>query len=146
MGSAGYTARFTGWVHGRAHANPPIEITGIPLKAPVLTNVRVTGYFPALTPHEVAFEFDELPKGDFEIGSPLVLSIAAPETPAPEATMDDGFIADPVAAAEAARAAVGKPELVAAEEPSPVVTTVDVPEVVTTDSVVNTPDPESPGA
>jgi len=129
MGSAGTKAKFTGWVHGRAHANPPIEITGIPLKAPVLTNVRVTGYFPALTPHEVAFEFDELPKGDFEIGSPLVLSIAAPETPAPEATMDDGFIADPVAAAEAARAAVGK-------EPSAVVTTGTESEVVTTESVV----------
>lgn len=103
-------AKFTGWVHGRAHSNPPIEITGIPLPHAVLTDVRVTGYFPQLTPHEVAFHFDSLPVGDFVIGSLIVLTIEPAPTPAtveapvpveqlvpvvtaahmPAATMDDG--------------------------------------------------------
>jgi hypothetical protein len=119
-------ARFTGWVQGRNHASLPVEITGIVLPYETLREVRVTGYFPALSPHEIAFHFDELPKGEFMIGDPLVLTI---EVGKPTAAVE----VDSVAAAEAARAAVGQPEPMTV---APVVTTGSTTTVVTTGSPV----------
>jgi hypothetical protein len=118
-------ARFTGWVQGRNHASLPVEITGITLPYEVIREVRVTGYFPALSPHEIAFRFDELPKGEFMIGDPLVLTVERAVPPQPQAeVVDAGAVVD---AAEAARAAVG-----------PVVTTTLVPTAVTTVAATTT--------
>jgi hypothetical protein len=118
-------AKFTGWVQGRNHASLPVEITGITLPYEMIREVRVTGYFPALTPREIAFHFDELPKGEFMIGDPLVLTV---ERAVPSVAAEAMDPIDPVAAAEAARAAVGQPE--------PVVTTGSTTTVVTTGSPV----------
>ena len=143
------TAKYTGWVQGRNHDATPIEITGVALPYAVLRNVRVSCFFPALVPHELAFYFDELPKDDFTIGQAVEVTFAHAPVPA--------TLSDPVTAAEAARAGVNMTVIPPPPEPpaeQPVVATPPaqpsaVEQVAAADAAMEpalepTPEPEPP--
>jgi hypothetical protein len=118
-------AKYTGWVQGRNHAPTPIEITGIALPYDVIRNVRVSCYFPALTPHEVAFYFDELPKEDFAIGQQV------------QVTFEHAPTAQTLGVVEAAEQARKEVADAAVVIPPPPPTPVDIPAV----AVISPPDP-----